>query len=209
MNTNKISQFLFLILLTIGAACIRQSNSEGMSLPKRPDIQQGIVAEARQYCSQNNLNTDVFLLVDLSRHSGLKRMFLIDFKSGAKDSFMVSHGCGNSQWTKDHSKENPSISNIEESHCSSVGKYRIGSRGTSIFGNKIKYLLHGLDSSNSLALKRAIVFHSWEYVTDEEIYPRGTAEGWGCPAISIHAFERIDSELQRSTRSVLLWVIKP
>ncbi|WP_317616906.1 murein L,D-transpeptidase catalytic domain-containing protein, partial [Elizabethkingia miricola] len=42
--------------------------------------------------------------------------------------------------------------------------------------------MHGLEETNSNALKRVIVFHSWDKMSDEEVFPKGSPEGWGCPA---------------------------
>ena len=69
----------------------------------------------------------------------------------------------------------------------------------------MKYNLHGLDDSNSNALARTIVLHSWEEITDEEVYPDGTAEGWGCPAVSNASMRFLDSCLQKADKPVLLW----
>ena len=77
-----------------------------------------------------------------------------------------------------------------------------------IGGVKIKYTLYGLDSTNSNAFKRLIILHSWELVPDEEIYPDGTPEGWGCPAISNKNFMIIDSMLKNSPKPVLMWIYK-
>ena len=41
-----------------------------------------------------------------------------------------------------------------------------------------------------------IVFHSWGMVSDEEVFPDGTSEGWECPAISNNAFTEIDAYLK-------------
>jgi hypothetical protein len=71
----------------------------------------------------------------------------------------------------------------------------------------VKYLLHGQDATNNNATKRAIVFHSWEKITDEEIYPKGTIEGWGCPAISNRAMIQMDKLIQHSNKKVLMWII--
>jgi hypothetical protein len=86
-----------------------------------------------------------------------------------------------------------------------LGKYLIGERGVSQFGVNIKYLLHGLEESNKNALKRAIVFHSWELVPNEELFPKGTPEGWGCPAISDANFLELDKKL-KGTEKVLMWM---
>jgi hypothetical protein len=56
----------------------------------------------------------------------------------------------------------------------------------------IKYVLHGLEQKNSNALMRTIVFHSWEKVTDEEVYPNGTPEGWSCPTLLNNSFKIVD-----------------
>ena len=66
--------------------------------------------------------------------------------------------------------------------------------------------MHGLEETNSNALKRVIVLHSWELVTNEETYPEGTPEGWGCPAVSNEAMETIDGYLKGVEKPVLLWI---
>lgn len=64
------------------------------------------------------------------------------------------------------------------------------------------------DETNSNALNRAIVLHSWGKIPNEEVYPNGTPEGWGCSAVSNEAMYEIDKILKQSKKSVLLWVIK-
>jgi len=111
-------------------------------------------------------------------------------------------------WSFDLSKTNAKISNEKDSHCSSTGKYIVGKRGISQWGIKINYLLHGMDSSNSNALKRNIVLHSWDAISEEEMFPNGTPEGWGCPAVSNTSLKRISAIIDFSKKPVLLWVIK-
>jgi hypothetical protein len=55
---------------------------------------------------------------------------------------------------------------------------------------------------------RTIVFHSWEKVPDEEVYPNGTPEGWGCPKISNNSFKIIEPLLQSRSQPVLMWIYK-
>jgi hypothetical protein len=38
--------------------------------------------------------------------------------------------------------------------------------------------MHGLEKTNSNALQRFIVFHSWNLMSDEEVFPKGSPEGW-------------------------------
>ncbi|WP_188768648.1 murein L,D-transpeptidase catalytic domain-containing protein [Emticicia aquatilis] len=163
----------------------------------------------KSFVNQKKYNTDFCILIDMSIHSGKKRLFLWDFKTNKIiKSGMCSHGCGNMPWGKDFSKTNPSFSNKDGSHCSALGKYKIGERGVSQWGIKVKYLLHGLEETNNNALVRTIVLHSWNDVTEGEVYPEGTPEGWGCPAISNEVMKDLDSKLSKTSKPVLLWIYK-
>ena len=165
--------------------------------------------EAEEYCRKNNLNQNTFILIDLGLHSGYKRFYVYDFKKNKiVKSYMVSHGCGDNQWGRTSSKEKPQISNEFDSHCSSVGKYVILDRGVSQWGIKVNYVLQGKDKTNSNARNRAIVLHSWEAIPDNEVYPEGTPEGWGCPAVSNESMKEID-ELLKTNKKVLMWIVKP
>jgi len=163
--------------------------------------------EAVTFCKVNGYNTDFCILIDMTIHSGKKRAFLYDLK---KDSILVkgmcAHGCGSNPWGETYTKEKPTFSNTPDSHCTAIGKFKIGKRGYSNWGININYLLHGLESSNSNALKRQIVLHSWDDVTEYEVYPNGTPEGWGCPAVSNSFLKIVDPKLKTSEKPVLLWM---
>ncbi|MBS7230116.1 murein L,D-transpeptidase catalytic domain family protein [Flavobacterium psychroterrae] len=165
--------------------------------------------EAQQYCKRNNLNQNKFILIDLSIHSGLKRFFVYDFKeSKIIKSYTVSHGCGDNDWGATMSKEDAPISNEFDSHCSSIGKFVILDRGVSQWGIKVNYILQGKDKTNSHARSRAIVLHSWDAISSAEVYPKGSPEGWGCPAVSNESMKEIDEILKQNSK-VLMWIIKP
>ena len=164
--------------------------------------------EAQEYSKKNHLNLNKFILIDLGLHSGLKRFFVYDFKKKkVVKSFMVSHGCGDNVWGQTYTKENALVSNERDSHCSSVGKYVVLKRGISQWGIKINYVLQGKDKTNSNAINRAIVLHSWDKVPNNQVYPEGTPEGWGCPAVSNKSMQEIDELLKENNR-LLLWIIK-
>jgi len=193
------------------------SSCSGLSSDDKEDSEDGLihqemktkekVQEALDYCEANGFNSNLSILIDMSVHSGKNRLMLWDLKAESLlYSCLVSHGCGTQPWTTDASKENPVFSNVNGSHLTSLGKYKIGERGYSMFGVHVKYLLHGLEASNSRALERAIVFHSWEVIPDSEPYPDGTPEGWGCPAVSNASFWRIDPYLRQSSKPVLMWI---
>lgn len=165
--------------------------------------------EAKVYCKTKGLENSFFILIDLKRHSGLKRFFVWDFaKDTITNSFLVSHGCADNPWGKDYSREKAVVSNLVDSHASSVGKYIVKDRGYSNWGIKVNYSLSGQDETNSNAMARLIVLHSWEEVPDDEIYPLGTPEGWGCPAISNASMRIVDEKLKSTHKKVLLWVIQ-
>ncbi|WP_269240234.1 murein L,D-transpeptidase catalytic domain-containing protein [Flavobacterium limnophilum] len=207
-------RFLHTILLIVSTSlfgCNNPSTKKGevSNLAINIESTKTKASQALKFCKAKNFNQDFCILIDMSLHSGVKRFVVWDFKKNKiANSFLVGHGCGNNPWNNDFSKENPKFSNIDGSHCSSLGKYKIGERAHSDWGVNIKYVLHGLESTNSNAFKRFIVFHSWEVVSDEEVYPNGTPEGWGCPTISNNSFKIIDPLLRSSSKPVLMWIYK-
>lgn len=165
--------------------------------------------EALSFCKTKKFNTNFCILIDMSLHSGVKRFFVWDLKGDSiLNSFLVGHGCCNNPWSRDDSKDSPKFSNVDGSHCSALGKFKLGERAYSDWGIHIKYVMHGLDKTNNNALSRLIVFHSWEVVSDTDVYPAGTPEGWGCPTISNNSMKIIDPKLKTSKQPVLMWIFK-
>lgn len=164
-------------------------------------------SEALEFCKKNNLNVDFCILIDMSLHSGVNRFAVWDFKEEKiVYQYLVGHGCGSNSWSSDDSKENPTFSNEDGSHLSALGKYKLSGRGQSEWGIGVKYLMHGFEETNNNALKRFIVFHSWNLMNDEEVYPNGSPEGWGCPTISNNAMKNLDPIIQKSKQPVLMWI---
>ena len=136
-------------------------------------------AEALRFCKRNNLNTEICILIDMSMHSGKKRLVLWDMqKNKVIKNSLVSHGAGKSS-NRYKTKNSPKFSNKRDSHLSSLGKYVIGDRAWSNYGHHIKYWLNGLESTNSNAVRRVVVLHGWKRVKNSEVFSKGTAEGWG------------------------------
>lgn len=180
---------------------------------KRPEVDllkiKNKAQEALIFCRSKKMNTDFCILMDMSLHSGVKRFFVWDFKENKiSKAYLVGHGCGSNSWSSDESKNSPEFSNEDGSHLSSLGKYRLGERGRSDWEINVKYLMHGLEETNNNALKRFIVFHSWNLMSDEETYPKGSPEGWGCPTISNNALRELDPIIQKSQKPVLMWIYK-
>jgi hypothetical protein len=163
--------------------------------------------QALQFCKQKGYNSSYCILIDMSLHSGAKRFILWDLKKHRiRLSGLVSNGCGSNAWSGTWGRDKPTFSNADGSHCTALGKYRIDSRAYSQWGVHVKYFLTGLESTNNNAYKREIVFHSWEKVPEEAIYPNGTPEGWGCPAISNQVMSKVDALLRQQKKHTLLWI---
>lgn len=165
--------------------------------------------EAIKFCNKKKFNEDYYFLVDLSIHSGKNRFFVYDFKTKKVSSQnLVTHGSCDVGTTNETKWEKAKFSNNDNSHCSSIGKYKIGKRDSSSWGIKIKYWLQGLEKSNSNAVDRVVVLHSWSAVADKEIFPKYSPLSWGCPAVSDNYMRILDEKLQKTDKPVLLWIIE-
>ncbi|WP_205529477.1 murein L,D-transpeptidase catalytic domain-containing protein [Taibaiella koreensis] len=216
MFTRIFNSLILLFLpfyIGCGAGAAGESTySTGLETPFRHIDVQHFRQQARlakPFCAREGMNTRICLLADMNIHSGKARLVVWDF---SKDTFvvagLVSHGCGAGPWGKDRSRERPVFSNRPDSHCSSLGKYKVGKRGYGEWGIHVNYLLHGLEPTNSNALARQVVLHGWDAIPDQEVYPDGTPEGWGCPAVSNAYMTTLDSLLRGSKRPVLLWLYR-
>ncbi len=162
--------------------------------------------EAKAYCKKNKLNSDFCFLVDFSVHSGSNRFYIYDFKTNViKSSGLVCHGVG-----KSSTVIKPVYSNEIGSYCTSLGKYKIGKRGYSNWGIHVLYKLHGLEKTNSNALARNVVLHSYQYVPTKEINPAHLTMGWsmGCPVVDTLLMKQIDVSLKKATKPTLLWIFE-
>lgn len=160
--------------------------------------------EALAFCKNNHLNTNYCFLVDLSVHSGKNRFYVYDFKlKKVTYSGLVCHGVG-----KNSSEDKPVFSNVIGSNCTSLGKYKVGKRAYSNWGINIHYKMHGLEKTNSNAAKRNIVLHSYDYVSEKEIFPNHLTLGWsqGCPVIANGLMKQLDKMLKKTTKPTLIWI---
>lgn len=163
---------------------------------------------ALAFCKQKGFSEEYYFLVDLSVHSGKSRFFVYDFKQKKVTAQnLVTHGSCDI-FTDNPDKYNKAkFDNRDNSHCSALGKYRVGKRDYSSWGIKVKYWLDGLEDTNSNARQRIVVLHSWEAVANAEIYPNHSPLSWGCPAVSDDFMRKLDAKLQATSKPVLLWII--
>lgn len=155
-------KYILLSIINISVvSCINHTQQKNTTIEINVKKIKQKAKQAFQFCATKKYNTERCILIDMSIHSGKNRFFVWSFK---KDtiiySSLVSHGCYIYGWNRDNSKATPVFSNDNDSHCSSLGKYKIGEHGVSQWGIKVKYLLYGLEKTNSNAVKREIVLHS-------------------------------------------------
>ncbi len=193
-----------LLLLILFLSCSDSRHDEAVVVRDYSAIH----TEALAFCGEQCFSEDFYFLIDMSIHSGKNRFYIYDFKQAEiTDKRLVTHGScdvfeGNAtKWQK------AVFSNKTDSHCSSKGKYKVGSRDYSSWGINIKYWLEGLEETNSNARKRVGVLHSWDAVSDKEVYPSYSPLSWGCPAVSDEFMKELDAVLKKTTKPVLLWII--
>lgn len=118
-------------------------------------------------------NQNYITVIDMSQHSDSKRMYLINMKTGAVQTYLVAHGKGSDTNDDGYAER---FSDTEGSLMTSLGFYTTGS--TYQGSNGLSLILNGLESTNAHAKERAIVMHGADYVN-----PSHTGRSWGCPAI--------------------------
>jgi hypothetical protein len=137
-------------------------------------------------------------LIDMKVPSGQYRFFVVDLISGEIiKKGLTTHGSGSETGTSD----SLIFSNVPNSYCSSLGKYKIGKAYVGNFGRS--YRLHGLDSSNNKAFERAVVLHRYSCVPDQE-QSYSICNSLGCPMLSENFFPEIDEMIKNSDKPVLM-----
>lgn len=197
----RYNQMLFLWIYIFLSACSAQ---EATSVQQQNTLWKQKATEAFAFCKVNNLDTTACFLIDFALPSGKNRMVLWDFtKQQIQIQTLCTHGaCNNLPANQDQL----SYSNLPNSHCSSLGKYRVGNRAYSNWGINIHYKLHGLEKTNDQAFNRVIVFHSWDAVPNKEVYPKEIVKSWGCPAVSDSVMLLFDAQLKEKKQDYLLWI---
>lgn len=199
-----IRAMFFLFIDILGCA---DANTDDKAVVTAKDYS-AVHSEALAFCKEQNFNEDFYFLIDMSIHSGKNRFYIYDFKQDEiTDKRLVTHGSCDVFEDNDTKRQKAVFSDELDSHCSSKGKYKIGSRDYSSWGINIKYWLEGLEETNKSARNRVIVLHSWDAVSDTEIHPSYSPLSWGCPAVSDEFMRELDDMLKTTTKPVLLWII--
>ncbi|WP_300674907.1 murein L,D-transpeptidase catalytic domain family protein [Soonwooa sp.] len=142
------------------------------------------------------LNEDAKLLsiCDFSLSSNKKRLWVIDVESKTVlFNSLVAHGKGTGE------EFATNFSNQENSHQSSLGFYV--TEATYNGDNGYSLRLIGMDKGyNDAAMKRAIVVHGADYVSDDFIRSeKRLGRSWGCPAVPRALAEPIINSIKDKT----------
>lgn len=122
-------------------------------------------------------NKDYLVIIDFSKPSSSRRLFLLNLKTGKVEKYYVAHGVNTGE------DDAISFSNTVDSKKSSLGFYLTGSTYNGSHGESL--YLHGLEKSNDRAFERAIVMHGANYVSMDFLEKYGRmGRSWGCPAVS-------------------------
>ncbi len=158
------------------------------------------VARLNKFISKSNgaYNDRYAILIDMSVSSNRFRFTLMDLK---KDSVLIQGLVGHGAGSETGIKDSLIFGNIPESYKSSLGIYKVGVSYQGVFGKA--YRLHGLEASNSNAFKRAIVFHQWDYLPNEE-QTEPIANSLGCPMVSPEVFKAVDAYIQQEKKPLLM-----
>lgn len=172
-----------------------ESKSQKSSLSSR-------AGEIAKYANQKGYSTKYCFLIDMSIPGGRNRFFVYDLKKGSVIySGLVAHGSCDERFLSQ-----ARFSNVNNSGCSSLGRYKVGAFYYGKYGESFK--LHGLDNSNSNAFPRGVVIHGYDCVPDEEIYPRVLCNSLGCPMVSYNFFDQLSRIIKNSDKPILLWIYR-
>lgn len=169
-----------------------------------PTINYTKLHEAINYAKVNNMNKRYFMFVNFAEHSGRNRFYLYDNKNHKVVlKGLCAHGDG-----KGSTMSKPVFSNMLNSNCSSLGKYKIKYfvRTRNI---RKAYVLKGLDVTNFNAEKRGILIHPSKTISVFGFgcfpfyIPLGNTSH-GCFTISINNFNKLMNIIERESKPILL-----
>ncbi len=140
------------------------------------------------------VNDQLISIVDFTKSSSQKRLFIIDLQHHRLlFNTYVAHGQNSGAEFANR------FSNLPESYQSSLGFYKT----SDTYNGKNGYSMHldGLERGiNSNADERAIVMHGAPYVSEDFIRSRGyIGRSWGCPAVPEKLTKPIIDKIKNGT----------
>jgi len=191
---HSLAMVLAALLLWSGAPAHAQA-WHGVEIDPRGLIRPQLLASALDAYRQHEtarLSSRSMAIVDFSKPSSQRRLYLVDLASGDVTSFLVAHGRGSDL---DHDATADTFSDAMGSHASSLGAFRAAARYAGAHG--LSLALDGLDASNRSARERAVVVHSQWYVSDRMVEEHGRlGRSWGCFVVDPAVVEALVGHLE-------------
>ena len=154
----------------------------------------------KQYAVKNGFDTTYAFLSNMGILNSKKRFFVVNLVTlKVEESGLVAQGRGTGPTRFDKQ-----YSNVKESKCTSLGRYRITNKYKGEYGES--YRMIGLDSTNCNAFKRNIVLHPMGCIPDAEEENMPVCISEGCPAVSVNFLSYLSNIIDSRKKSVLLWV---
>jgi hypothetical protein len=136
-------------------------------------------------------NLRYLTVIDYTKPSFSKRMYLVDFKTKRVEKYLVAHGKNSGAiYATEFSNQTESLKSCRGLFV--TGKTYGGKHGRSL-------VLHGLQKGvNDKAYERGIVLHGAEYVDYRAVAINGGRLGrsFGCPAVPLSAVDEIVSKIK-------------
>lgn len=152
----------------------------------------------KEYAIKNKCNRQYAFVIDMRIPSFKKRFFVYDLQKEALiNSGFVAHGTGSETF-----RGELLFSNVPDSRCTSLGKYKIGASYKGMYG--LSYRLHGLDSTNNKAMQRAIVLHGHDCVPDNETDEYPICFSYGCPMVSTAFLKTLKGYIAKQGKTPIL-----
>ena len=174
-------------------------DSKSQKAVKQTSIPYDKIEQVKGFIKGEKYNQELAIFINFRIPSNKFRFFIYDLKNNkVLEKAIVAHGSGSVV----KGTNNLTFSNTENSYQSSLGKYEIGSSYIGKFGKA--YRLKGLDKTNSNALKRAIVLHSYYCISDVETKELACL-GLGCPMLSPNFFKVAEKYIDGSKKPIILY----
>jgi hypothetical protein len=200
----KIVLLLSIVIFGVSFACRNKEEMPEIIKNSKPvySYEEKLKSEAieiRSFLGKSpKYNSNIVFLLDMKIESGKNRFFIYDLKHNKiLNKGLVGHGTGSETGIPCELK----FSNLKDSHCTSLGKYVIGSSYQGSFGKA--YKLYGLDKTNSNAFDRNVVLHQYSKVPFEE-QENPICNSYGCPMVNAAFFDAIEKIIDASDKKIIL-----
>lgn len=166
----------------------------GVHLYMADTMDSGPYEKALAYLNEHRArfaNRKAVAVIDYSKPSYARRMYVIDLETGKVSKYLVAHGKNSGRVYASR------FSNLPDSLQSSKGFFVTGESYNGSHG--ISLVLHGLEKGvNDNARARRIVIHGAEYVSYNSVFLNAGRLGrsHGCPAVPMQAADDIVRKLE-------------